>query len=201
MNTSNPLIGKRKAGTVGLPLKGVEVRIVNGEGEIGHIQVKGKNVFKGYWNMPEKTKQDFTADGFFNTGDQGQIDEDGYVAIVGREKDMLISGGLNVYPREIELFIDEIEGVIESAVFGVAHADFGEVVVAAVVVDPVVDPVVDLTRTQGLSEQEIIEAAKSNIANYKVPKAVVFLEELPRNTMGKVQKKQLRETYKDLFKA
>ena len=195
MNTSNPLHGSRKPGTVGPPLPGVEVRICDDEGsvvemgQIGNLQVRGANVFAGYWKMPDKTVQDFTSDGFFNTGDKGQIDNDGYVSIVGRAKDVVITGGLNVYPKEVELFIDDLPGVKESAVFGVAHADFGEAVVAAVV------------QVEGgqLIEGDIIDTAKEQLANFKVPKRVVFIDELPRNSMAKVQKNVLRETYKDLF--
>lgn len=191
MNTSNPLQGERKAGTVGLPLPGVEIRVVDDHnqplptGGIGNLQVKGANVFKGYWGMPEKTAEEFTEDGFFNTGDKGRIGEDGYVSIVGRAKDMIISGGLNVYPKEIEGYIDNLEGVVESAVIGVPHADFGEGVVAVVV-------------SQGpakISEQGIIDALKRDLANFKVPKRLFFVEQLPRNTMGKVQKNLLRDRY------
>jgi len=195
MNTSNPLDGERKPGTVGPPLPGVEVRIVDDDGkllphgEIGNLQVKGPNVFIGYWKMPDKTAEDFTEDGFFNTGDNGRIDEDGYVSIVGRARDMVITGGLNVYPKEIELFIDDIAGVSESAVIGVPHADFGEGVVAVVVPETAGD----------IAEHDIIDACKAELANFKVPKRVVFVDELPRNTMAKVQKNVLRETYSDLL--
>jgi malonyl-CoA/methylmalonyl-CoA synthetase len=158
-------------------------------GAIGNLQVRGANVFAGYWKMPDKTAQDFTSDGYFNTGDKGQIDGDGYVSIVGRAKDVVITGGLNVYPKEVELFIDDLPGVKESAVIGVAHADFGEAVVAAVV----------LVEGGQLSESDIINTAKEQLANFKVPKRVVFIDELPRNSMAKVQKNVLRETYKDLF--
>ena len=195
MNTSNPLEGERRPGTVGPPLPGVEVRITddNGNtlpaGEIGNLQVKGPNVFIGYWKMPDKTAEDFTPDGFFNTGDKGRIDEDGYVSIVGRAKDMVITGGLNVYPKEIELFIDDLPEVRESAVIGVPHADFGEGVVAVVVPESIGD----------VSESDIIQACRKDLANFKVPKRVVFVDELPRNTMAKVQKNVLRETYRDLL--
>jgi len=195
MNTSNPLDGERKPGTVGLPLPGVDVRVVDDSGrtvatgEIGNLQVRGPNVFIGYWKMPDKTAEDFTADGFFNTGDKGRIDEDGYVAIVGRAKDMVISGGLNVYPKEIELFIDDLPGVSESAVIGVPHADFGEGVVAVVVPESL----------EAVSERDVIDACKAELAAFKVPKRVVFVDELPRNTMAKVQKNVLRETYRDLL--
>ncbi len=196
MNTSNPLDGERKPGTVGPPLPGVEVRICDDDGkplgvnEIGNLQVRGPNVFIAYWKMPEKTAEDFTGDGFFNTGDKGRIDSDGYVSIVGRARDVVISGGLNVYPKEVELFIDELPGVRESAVIGVPHDDFGEAVVAVVV-----------PATGGqLDETEVIAQAKAALANFKVPKRVVFVEALPRNTMAKVQKNLLREQYADLFK-
>jgi malonyl-CoA/methylmalonyl-CoA synthetase len=194
MNTSNPLHGERKAGTVGPPLPDVEVRIVDAAGnilptgELGDLQVRGPNVFKGYWKMPGKTAEDFTQDGFFNTGDKGVIDEDGYVSIVGRARDLVISGGLNVYPKEIELFIDKLAGVRESAVIGVPHADFGEAVVAVVVRDD-----------DALAEVEIIASCKRELANFKVPKRIVFAAELPRNSMAKVQKNVLREEYRDLL--
>ena len=197
MNTSNPLDGERKPGTVGPPLPGVEARVVDDAGsqlatdEIGNLQVRGPNVFKGYWRMPEKTAEDFTADGFFNTGDKGRIDEDGYVSIVGRAKDMVITGGLNVYPKEIELLIDDLPGVRESAVIGVPHVDFGEAVLAVVVRDG----------NSNVSEDEIIAACKNELANYKVPKQVAFVDELPRNSMAKVQKSLLRETYQDAMSA
>jgi malonyl-CoA/methylmalonyl-CoA synthetase len=195
MNTSNPLNGERKPGTVGPPLPGVEVRIVDDDGnelpidEIGNLQVRGPNVFIGYWKMPDKTSEDFTEDGYFNTGDKGKIDGDGYVSIVGRAKDMVITGGLNVYPKEIELFIDDLPGVRESAVIGVPHKDFGEGVVAVVVPENV----------EAVSERDIIDACKAELANFKVPKRVVFVDELPRNSMAKVQKNVLRETYQGLL--
>jgi malonyl-CoA/methylmalonyl-CoA synthetase len=196
MNTSNPLDGERKPGTVGPPLPGVEVRVCDDDGntldtgEIGNLQVRGPNVFIGYWKMPEKTVEDFTDDGFFNTGDKGKIDSDGYVSIVGRAKDVVITGGLNVYPKEVELFIDELPGVKESAVIGVPHADFGEAVVAVVIPEA----------SGNLEEAAIIDSAKEQLANFKVPKRVVFIDELPRNSMAKVQKNVLREKYNDLFK-
>ena len=195
MNTSNPLHGERKPGTVGPPLPGVEIRIVDDagdelpNGEIGDLQVRGPNVFKGYWKLADKTAEDFTADGYFNTGDKGMIDTDGYVSIVGRAKDLVITGGLNVYPKEVELFIDDLAGVKESAVIGVPHHDFGEAVVAVVVREPDADP----------GEVEIISACRDELADFKVPKRVEFAEQLPRNTMAKVQKNLMRETYKDLF--
>ena len=195
MNTSNPYEGERLAGTVGFPLPGVEVRVVEPEtgavleaGGIGMIEVRGPNVFKGYWRMPEKTKTEFREDGFFITGDLGLIDARGYVHIVGRGKDLVISGGYNVYPKEVESEIDAIEGVAESAVIGVPHPDFGEGVVAAVV------------KTEaGLTEADIMELLKKRLANYKLPKRIVFVQDLPRNTMGKVQKNLLRDTYRNLF--
>ena len=196
MNTSNPLDGERKPGTVGPPLPGVQARIVDdagndlGSNEIGNLQVKGPNVFQGYWRLPEKTAEDFTADGFFNTGDKGRIDDDGYVAIVGRAKDMVITGGLNVYPKEIELLIDDIPGVRESAVIGVPHPDFGEAVFAVVVPD-----------SDDVTEEQIIDVCKGELANFKVPKQVAFVDELPRNSMAKVQKSLLRERYQDAMSA
>ncbi len=191
MLTSNPYDGQRKAGTVGPALPGVSVRVVNKEahpcavGEIGDIQVSGPNVFSGYWQMPEKTAEEFTADGYFKTGDVGRFDENGYLSIVGRSKDLIISGGYNVYPKEIESVIDEMPGVLESAVIGITHPDFGEAVTAVVV-----------PRDGALlSEAAIIESLKQKIANFKVPKRVHVVDELPRNTMGKVQKNLLRERF------
>jgi malonyl-CoA/methylmalonyl-CoA synthetase len=154
-------------------------------GETGDLQVRGSNVFQGYWRMPEKTREDFTEDGFFNTGDKATISADGYVAIVGRAKDLIICGGLNVYPKEVEQLLDDLEGVVESAVIGVPHADFGEAVVAVIVP----------TAGNSLDEQAIIDFCKGEIANFKVPKQVFFVDELPRNAMGKVQKNLLRERY------
>jgi malonyl-CoA/methylmalonyl-CoA synthetase len=191
MITSNPLSGERRAGTVGFPLPGESLRIVDdsgevaGVGEVGDIQVKGPNVFCGYWKLPGKTAEDFTGDGYFITGDKGLIDADGYVAIVGRAKDMVITGGLNVYPKEIELLIDELPGVSESAVIGVPDPDFGEAVVAVVVPE----------RGASLEDSDVIDHVKAHAANFKVPKRVYFAESLPRNTMGKVQKNLLRERY------
>jgi malonyl-CoA/methylmalonyl-CoA synthetase len=191
MNTSNPLDGERRAGSVGLPLPGVGVRVVDDDGapaapdSVGQIQVKGPNVFKGYWHMPEKTAEEFTADGWFRTGDMGEVAADGYITIVGRAKDLIISGGLNIYPKEIELCIDAMDGVQESAVFGVAHADFGEAVAAAVV----------LRNGAAVTPDEVIGHVKARMANFKVPKQVHVLPDLPRNTMGKVQKNVLRDTF------
>jgi len=196
MNTSNPYQGARVAGTVGPPLPGVEIRITDPEtgrplaqGEIGMIEVRGPNVFQGYWRMPEKTKAEFRADGFFITGDLGLIDINDYVAIVGRGKDLVISGGFNVYPKEVETEIDALPGVVESAVIGVAHPDFGEGVTA----------VVARKADAALTEAGVIGALKDRLAAYKLPKRVLFVDDLPRNAMGKVQKALLRETYKDLY--
>ena len=189
--SSNPISGERKSGTVGLPLEGQQVRIMNnasepvGADEIGNIQVKGPNVFKGYWKLAQKSKEDFSLDNYFNTGDQGYFDEDGYLIIVGRNKDMIISGGLNVYPKEIESFIDKIEGVYESAVIGLEDADFGERVVAVIVKD----------ENSKVIEENIISDMKLQMAGYKVPKQIFFTNELPRNAMGKVQKNFLRDKY------
>ncbi len=196
MNTSNPYDGERRAGTVGFPLPGVELKITDpatGEalpqGEIGQIEVRGPNVFKGYWQMPEKTAQELRADGFFITGDLGQIDADGYVSIVGRNKDLIISGGYNIYPKEIELLLDEQPGVLESAVIGVPHPDFGETVVGVLV--PEADSKPDLDQIAG--------SIRTSLARFKHPRKLVVLSELPRNAMGKVQKKALRDRYADLF--
>jgi len=193
MNTSNPYDGPRRAGTVGLPLPGVELRILRdgkpaGPREIGMIEVRGPNVFKGYWQMPERTAEELRPDGWFITGDQGFTDKDGYLTIVGREKDMISSGGFNVYPKEVESVIDAIAGVRESAVIGVPHPDFGEAVVAVVV-----------PGAESLTEAEIAAELKYAIARFKQPKQTLFLPELPRNTMGKVQKTALRDRYANLF--
>lgn len=197
MLTSNPYLaaeGPRLGGTVGKPLPGVSVRVVDDQlqpvalGDIGHIQVRGDNVFSGYWRMPEKTKEEFTRDGWFRTGDMGRWDERGYLVIVGRSKDLIISGGFNIYPKEIESIIDDMPGVAESAVVGVPHADFGEAVVAIVVPREGV----------ALDADQIQAALKAGIANFKVPKKVHVVSELPRNTMGKVQKNVLREQFKAL---
>jgi malonyl-CoA/methylmalonyl-CoA synthetase len=188
MITSNPYSGERRAGTVGLPLPGVSVRVREGErecapGEPGMIEIRGPNVFAGYWRMPEKTREDFTADGWFRTGDLGAWSADGYLSIVGRAKDLIISGGFNVYPKEIELALDTLPGVLESAVVGVPHADFGEAVVAFVV--PRAGAVVHAA--------DVLSALKDRLANFKLPKRVLVVAELPRNAMGKVQKNALRE--------
>jgi malonyl-CoA/methylmalonyl-CoA synthetase len=190
MLVSNPYRGERRAGTVGPPLPGVQIRIVDDHDvalapeTVGHVQVKGDNVFAGYWRREDKNREEFTSDGFFRTGDLGELSADGYLSIVGRHKDLIISGGLNIYPKEVEEALDALPGVRESAVVGVPHADFGEAVVAVVIRD-----------TDDVNEASLIAAMKTQLANYKVPKRVVFVEELPRNTMGKVQKKVLRETY------
>jgi malonyl-CoA/methylmalonyl-CoA synthetase len=197
MNTSNPYDGERVAGAVGHPLPGVSVRVTDPETgtelareEIGMIEVKGPNVFKGYWRMPEKTKTEFRDDGFFITGDLGKIDAKGYVHILGRGKDLVISGGFNVYPKEIESEIDAMPGVIESAVIGVPHADFGEGVTAVVVCD----------KKAAIDEAAVLKALDGRLAKFKMPKRVFVVDELPRNTMGKVQKNVLRDSYKDIYK-
>ncbi|MGH6948526.1 MAG: malonate--CoA ligase [Kiloniellales bacterium] len=197
MHCSNPLKGERIAGMVGPPLPGCEVRIADEEGyalpqgEIGTIEVRGPNVFSGYWRQPEKTAAEFRTDGFFITGDLGRLTDKGYVQIAGRAKDLIISGGFNVYPKEVELCIDQIPGVEESAVIGLPHPDFGEAVSA----------VVKCARggSNGISVDTILAVAKRALANYKVPKRIFFVEELPRNAMGKVQKNELRERFKGTF--
>jgi len=196
MNTSNPYDGDRVAGAVGLPLPGVSVRVTDPEtGQelaretIGMIEVKGSNVFKGYWRMPEKTKAEFRDDGFFITGDLGKIDAKGYVHILGRGKDLVISGGFNVYPKEIESEIDAMPGVIESAVIGVPHADFGEGVTAVLVCD----------KGAKIDEASVLKALDGRLAKFKMPKRVFVVDELPRNAMGKVQKNILRDTYSKIY--
>ena len=203
MLTSNPYSvdsrygnqSERRGGTVGFPLPGVQLRVCGDDGqglpagEIGGIQVKGPNVFKGYWRMPEKTAEEFTADGWFRTGDVGKLDERGYVSIVGRSKDLIISGGYNVYPAEIEGFINELPGVAESALVGVPHPDFGEVGVAVIVP----------RKGAQLDGLKILESLKARLANFKVPKRCYVVDSLPRNTMGKVQKKLLRDQYQQEF--
>lgn len=204
MLVSNPYFesdGERIAGSVGLPLPGVGVRVVNddaaecGAGEIGAVQVSGPNVFSGYWRMPDKTHDEFTADGWFKTGDVGHFGGPGapdrYLTLVGRSKDLIISGGYNVYPKEIESYVDELANVVESAVIGVPHADFGEAVIAVVVAVKNASP----------DPTAIVDALRARIANYKVPKRVFVVDALPRNAMGKVQKNVLRERYKALFDA
>lgn len=196
INTSNPLHGERVPGTVGFPLPGLELRIADDSGvprptgEVGTIEVRGPNVFGGYWRMPDKTAEEIREDGFFITGDLGTVDVEGRVSIVGRAKDLVISGGYNVYPKEVERLLDEMPQITESAVIGVPHADFGEAVVAVVV--PAKDEV-----TLGQVEASL----KDQVARFKQPKQVINVPELPRNTMGKVQKNLLRDAYIDLFKA
>lgn len=199
MLTSNPYRiepgRERRGGTVGFALPGVSLRVQDDDGrnlpvgEIGGIQVKGPNIFKGYWRMPEKTKEEFTGDGYFKTGDVGKFDADGYITIVGRSKDLIISGGYNVYPAEIEGYINDLPGVAESALVGVPHADFGEVGVAVVIAKP----------GMNVAAEQIVTALKSRLANFKIPKKCFVVTELPRNTMGKVQKNLLRDQYKGLF--
>jgi malonyl-CoA/methylmalonyl-CoA synthetase len=197
MSTSNPYVRERRPGTVGLPLPGVELRIIDDtgaevpDGEIGTIQVRGANVFQGYWQMPEKTAEELSADGWFLTGDLATRDAEGYVTIVGRAKDLIITGGFNVYPKEIEGLIDDLPGVVESAVIGVPHPDFGEAVVAVVVPEGAANPVA--------TETAIRAALEKNLAKFKQPKEIIFAPELPRNTMGKVQKKALRDTHDGMF--
>jgi malonyl-CoA/methylmalonyl-CoA synthetase len=195
MNTSNPYEGERRAGTVGFALPGTLVRVVDRAsgkvlpvGEDGMIEVKGLNVFKGYWRNPEKTAEDMTADGWFITGDVGRFDEQGYLVISGRAKDLIITGGYNVYPKEIELLLDQLPGVIESAVFGAPHPDFGEGVTAVVVAK------------SGFNEAGAIALLRKALAAFKVPKRIIPVEEMPRNAMGKVQKAVLREEYKALYR-
>ena len=191
MNTSNPLDGERRCGSVGVALPGISVRVVAADGAIcapgavGDIEVKGPNVFSGYWRMPERTREEFTGDGYFRTGDIGEMAGDRYLRIVGRAKDLIITGGLNVYPKEIEEKIDALPGVAESAVIGVADPDFGEAVTAIVVAKP----------GNVVREADIVAALKEDMAGFKVPKRVYVVEELPRNAMGKVEKNVLRERY------
>jgi malonyl-CoA/methylmalonyl-CoA synthetase len=194
MNTSNPYEGERRAGTVGFPLPGVELRILaEGRevpaGEVGMIEVRGPNVFGGYWQMPEKTAEELRADGWFITGDLGMRDADGYVHIVGRAKDLVITGGYNVYPKEVEMVLDEVPGVAESAVIGVPHPDFGEAVFAVLVAQKGVP----------LQPEAALAAIAGQLARFKQPKAAVVVDSLPRNTMGKVQKNLLRDSYKGWF--
>ena len=194
MNTSNPNAGARRAGTVGMPLPGVELRIIEGgaevpQGAIGMITVRGPNVFRGYWQMPEKTAEELSADGWFSTGDLGMIDDLGYVQIVGRAKDLIISGGFNVYPKEVEMALDAADGVLESAVIGLPHPDFGEAVFAVLVAQKGVD----------LDASAVLASLSGQIAKFKQPKGAVVLTDLPRNAMGKVQKADLRKAYGDWF--
>ena len=197
MNTSNPYAGARVPGSVGPPLPQIAVRVINPQtgaiettpDAIGTLEIKGPNVFAGYWQDEEKTRSEFTADGWFKTGDLGKVDRDGYVHIVGRVKDLVISGGYNVYPKEVESQLDAVPGVAESAVFGVPHPDFGEGVTAAVVLQPGAE----------LSEADILDSVRSQLARYKLPKRILLVTELPRNTMGKVQKNVLRATHGSLY--
>jgi len=197
MNTSNPYEGIRLAGAVGRPLPGTFIRVSDVQSNaigtrpdaIGVLEVKGPNVFAGYWRDEEKTRKEFTADGWFKTGDLGRIDANGYVHIVGRAKDLVISGGYNVYPKEVETELDALTGILESAVFGVPHPDFGEGVTAAVVPKP----------GMTLTESDIMELMKERLARYKVPKRIIVMQELPRNTMGKVQKSALRKTFAAIY--
>jgi len=195
MNTSNPYDGERRAGTVGFPLPDVDVQIVDPEsrkrvepGSVGMLEVRGPNVFKGYWQMPEKTREELREDGFFITGDLATMDTDGYVTIVGRSKDLIISGGYNIYPKEIELVVDDIVGVLESAVIGIPHADFGESVVVVIVRD-------DSDKGRALTEESVLSSLAGQLARFKQPQHVHFVKELPRNAMGKVQKNQLRQDF------
>lgn len=195
MNTSNPVDGERVPGTVGFPLSGVEIQVVNDEGElqpsgeVGGIEVRGSNVFDGYWRMPEKSATEFRANGFFKTGDMGFLNEEGRLTIVGRDKDVVISGGLNIYPAEIESAIDEYEGIVETAVVGAPHPDFGEGLIAVVVA----------TKPVGLTD--LREFLSDRLASFKHPKALRQIEELPRNAMGKIQKNSLRDQFADTFQA
>jgi malonyl-CoA/methylmalonyl-CoA synthetase len=194
-NPYRPHDGERRRGTVGRPLPGVQLRVCDDKGhpvragEIGGVEVRGPSVFKGYWRMPDKTAQDFTADLWFRTGDVGKLDADGYLTLVGRSKDLIISGGYNVYPAEVEGYLNELPGVAESAVVGVPHPDFGEAVIAIVVAKP----------DAALDAQQIIAALKRGIASFKVPKQVFVVDALPRNAMGKVQKNALRDDHRGLF--
>jgi malonyl-CoA/methylmalonyl-CoA synthetase len=198
INTSNPCDGERRAGTVGYPLPGVEVRVCDPAtgrplppGEVGLIEVRGPNVFQGYWRAPDITAAEFRSDGFFMTGDMGAFDSEGYLSIVGRSKDVVITGGLNVYPAEVESALDDLPGVVASAVIGVPHPDFGEAVVAIVVPAPQAGPAEDSLRS----------ALRTRLAGYKIPKRVILVADLPRNAMGKVQKNILRKDHAGLFGA
>lgn len=196
MITSNPYDGARRAGTVGFALPGIDIRIADpdtgaklAQGKIGVVELKGPNVFQGYWQMPEKTKAEFRADGYFITGDMGVIDDQGYLQIVGRAKDLIISGGYNIYPKEVEILLDDQNGIRESAVIGVPHPDFGEAVIGVVVPE----------NGKAIEASSILEAIRNDIARFKQPKQLFEVSELPRNTMGKVQKNILRDLYKDTF--
>ena len=195
MNTSNPYDGERRAGTVGIPLPGINIRITDletnvklGSEKIGMIEIKGENIFEGYWTMEEQTKDSFTVDGYFITGDLGKFSSDGYLSIIGRNKDLIISGGLNIYPKEIEVVIDGINYVKESAIIGIPHKDFGEAVLAIVVAN-----------NDKISETTIMRVIQTKLAKFKQPKKIIFVSELPRNAMGKVQKQTLRNNYNKIF--
>jgi len=195
MNTSNPYDGDRRAGTVGIPLPGINIRITDpetnvklGSEKIGMIEIKGENIFEGYWTMEEQTKDSFTVDGYFITGDLGKFSSDGYLSIIGRNKDLIISGGLNIYPKEIEVVIDGINYVKESAIIGIPHKDFGEAVLAIVVAN-----------NEKISETTIMKVIQTKLAKFKQPKKIIFVSELPRNAMGKVQKQTLRNNYNKIF--
>ena len=195
MNTSNPYDGERRAGTVGIPLPGINIRITDpetnvklGSEKIGMIEIKGENIFEGYWAMEEQTKDSFTLDGYFITGDLGKFSSDGYLSIIGRNKDLIISGGLNIYPKEIEVVIDGINYVKESAIIGIPHKDFGEAVLAIVVAN-----------NEKISETTIMKVIQTKLAKFKQPKKIIFVSELPRNAMGKVQKQTLRNNYNKIF--
>lgn len=198
MNTSNPYEGERRAGTVGMPLRGIQVKVTDPatgdilpQGETGQIEVRGPNVFKGYWRMPEKTAAELRENGFFVTGDLGRFDDDGYLHIVGRDKDLIISGGYNIYPKEIEVLLDAQPSVLESVVVGVPHSDFGETPLALIVAEPGAQP--DLDAIQA--------ATRASLARYKHPRAVLLVDALPRNAMGKVQRNVLRDRYRNMFVA
>ena len=195
MNTSNPYDGERRAGTVGIPLPEINIRITDpetnvklGSEKIGMIEIKGENIFEGYWTMEEQTKDSFTVDGYFITGDLGKFSSDGYLSIIGRNKDLIISGGLNIYPKEIEVVIDGINYVKESAIIGIPHKDFGEAVLAIVVAN-----------NEKISETTIMKVIQTKLAKFKQPKKIIFVSELPRNAMGKVQKQTLRNNYNKIF--
>ena len=195
MNTSNPYDGERRAGTVGIPLPGINIRITDpetnvklGSEKIGMIEIKGENIFEGYWTMEEQTKDSFTVDSYFITGDLGKFSSDGYLSIIGRNKDLIISGGLNIYPKEIEVVIDGINYVKESAIIGIPHKDFGEAVLAIVVAN-----------NEKISETTIMKVIQTKLAKFKQPKKIIFVSELPRNAMGKVQKQTLRNNYNKIF--
>jgi len=192
MNTSNPYDGPRLAGTVGLPLPGIQVRLTHAKtgdtvakGEVGMIEIRGPNVFKGYWNMPEKTAEELRPNGYFITGDLGQFSEDGYLSIVGREKDLIITGGYNVYPKEVEDVLNDLPTIRESAVFGVPHRDFGEAIIAAIVMEA----------STSFDEDAARLKITEKLARFKHPRTYIVLDELPRNTMGKVQKNILRADF------